>query len=76
MTTAQTARRKAARRGRRSSVGDDPVRLAAPRHRLMAAAGQRRDARSARPAIVHRPAARGRGPILFPPTMPAAAKSP
>jgi hypothetical protein len=76
MTATQTARRKAARRGRRSSVGDDPARLAALRHRLMAAAGQRRDALSARPAIVHRPASHGRGPILFPQPLPPAAKSP
>jgi hypothetical protein len=66
MTAARTARRKAIRLGRRSSVGDDPVRPIAPHSCLTATAGQRLDALSARPAVLQRPAARRCHPILFP----------
>jgi hypothetical protein len=80
MTAARTARRKAPRLGRRSAVGDDPVRPIAPHPWLTATAGQRLDALSARPTVLQRPAARRRHPILFPspppPATPAAAKSP
>jgi hypothetical protein len=76
MTAARTARRKAIRLGRRSSVGDDSVRPPW----LTTTAGQRLDALSARPAVLQRPAARRCHPILFPqctiPATPAAAKSP
>ena len=47
MTAARTARRKAIRLGRRSSVGDDPVRPIAPHPWLTTTAGQRLDALSA-----------------------------
>ena len=76
MTAARTARRKATPRGRRASVGDDPARLAAPHHRLMAAADQRLDALCPRPTVLQPPAGRGRDPILFPQPLPAAPKSP
>ena len=66
MTAARTARRKATRLGRRSSVGDDPARPVAPHPWLIATASQRLDALSARPAVLQRPAARGCRPILFP----------
>jgi hypothetical protein len=76
MTATRTARRKATRRGRASSVGDDPARLAAPHHRLMATAGPtaRRPFRSSGyPPTTCYPWTR---PDPVPPTMPAAAKSP
>ena len=80
MTAAPTARRKAIRLGRRSPVGDDPVRPSAPHPWLIATAGQRLDALFARPTVLQRPAARRYHPILFPqytiPATPAAAKSP
>ena len=80
MTTARTARRKAIRLGRRSSVGDNPVRPIAPHPWLTATAGQRLDALSARPAVLQCLAARRCHPILFPqctiPATPAAAESP
>src|SRR5262249_37766018 len=80
MTTARTARRKAIRLGRRSSVGDDPVRPVAPHPWLKAPPGQRLDALSTRPTVPQRPAARRCHPILFPqcpiPATPAAAESP
>ena len=80
MTTARTARRKAIRLGRRSSVGDDPVRPIAPHPWLKATAGQRLDALSARPTVLQHPAARRCHPILFSqctiPATPAAAESP
>jgi hypothetical protein len=76
MTTTRTPRRKATRRGRRSSAGDDPARFAAPHYRLRTTAWQRLGTLSARPAILQPPAARRRDPIPFPRTMPAAAKSP
>jgi hypothetical protein len=80
MTAARTARRKAIPLGRRSSVGDDPVRPIAPHSWLTTTAGQRLDALSARPAVLQRPAARRCHPILYPqctiPATPAAAKSP
>jgi hypothetical protein len=76
MTAARTARRNATRRGRRSSVGDDPARLAAPHHGLMATDRQRIDALSPRPTVLQPPAGRARDPILFPQPLPAAPKSP
>ena len=80
MTAARTARRKAIRLGRRSSVGDNPVRPIAPHPWLTTTARQRLDALSARPTVVQRPAARRCHPILVPqctiPATPAAAKSP
>jgi hypothetical protein len=76
MTAARTARRKDTRRARRSSAGDDRARLAAPHPWLIATTRQRRDTRSARPAVLQHRAAREHGPILFPPTMLAATKSP
>jgi hypothetical protein len=76
MTAARTARRKATRRGRRSSVGDERARLAAPHHGLRAIAGQRLDALCPRPTVLQPPAGRGRDPILFPQPLPAAPKSP
>ena len=80
MTAARTARRKAIRLGRRSSLGDDPVRAIAPHSWLIATPGQPLDALAARPAILQPPAARRCHPILFPqstiPATPAAAKSP
>ena len=80
MTAARTARRKAIRLGRRSSVGDDPVRPIAPHPWLTTTAGQRLDALSARPAVLQHPAARRCHPTLVPqctiPATPAAAKSP
>src|SRR5437868_328641 len=66
MTAARTARRKAIRLGRRSSVGDDPVRPIAPHSWLTTTAGQRLDALSARPAVLQCPAARRCHPILLP----------
>jgi hypothetical protein len=66
MTAARTARRKAIRLGRCSSLGDDPLRPIAPHPWLTATAGQPLDALSARPAVLQRPAARRCQPILFP----------
>src|SRR6201993_4419120 len=60
------AARKGIRLGRRSSVGDDPVRPIAPHPWLTTTAGQRLDALSARPAVLQCPAARRCRPILFP----------
>ncbi len=80
MTAARTARRNAIRLGRRSPLGDDPVRPIAPQSWLTATAGQRLDALSARPAVLQRPNVRRCHPILIPqctiPATPAAAKSP
>src|ERR1700746_652962 len=60
------AARKPTRLGRRSSVGDDPVRPIAPHSWLTTTAGQRLGALSARPAVPQCPAARRCHPILFP----------
>jgi hypothetical protein len=80
MTAARTARRNAIRLGRRSSVGDDPVRPIASHSWLTATAGQRLHALSPRPVVLQRPDARRCHPILFPqctiPATSAAAKSP
>ena len=77
MTAARIARRKATRLGRRSSAGDDPLRLVAPHPWLTASARQRLDALSARPAVLQAalPAARPATQSTIP-TTPAAAKSP
>jgi len=66
MTAARTARRKAIRLGRRSSVGDNSVRPIASLPWLTTTAGQRLDALSARPAVLQRPAARRCHPTCSP----------
>jgi hypothetical protein len=76
MTAVRIAPRSATRFARRSSVGDDPARLAASYPWLMATAGQRLDANCARPAVLQCPAVRGRPPNPDPPTTPAAPEPP
>jgi hypothetical protein len=76
MTTVWIAPRKAARFARRSSAGDDPARLAASHPWLMATAGQRRDANSARPAVLQCPTVCGRPPNPDPPNHTRCAQIP
>jgi hypothetical protein len=80
MTTAHTARRKAARRGRRSSVGDDPARLVGHHPSLTARLQQRLDALSPRPATLRLTSTQHAPPTparpIHRPTMPGGVKSP
>jgi len=80
MTAAPIARRKATRRGRRSSAGDSPARLVAPHPWCIPTARRRLDALSTRPAVLDRPPTRRLRPIRLAQStsaaIPAATKSP